>query len=197
MLPSRKSQQTLSSAYRASCPRFIEERSRQWPSMVFAALLAGAVGIAACSSPVVESVAPDHDSMVDGFVELGLTESVADCVVGWTERFELDPVIPTEERDPADQLVIDEAIENCTTADALVNPPLLEPERLAFDNTPFTLGDDFELDILWGKCEVGNGQACDELWERAPVGSEYESFGVTCGQRFEVLNCSEELKLGE
>ncbi len=144
---------------------------------------------------MVEAAGPDRQTMVDSFADLGLNEAVTTCVVGWAERFDLPVVRPDQERDPADQLIVDEAIENCVTADALVNPEVSEPERLAFDNTPFSLGDDFELDILWGKCQVGNGVACDELWERAPIGSEYESFGVTCGKRPEILNCSEELQL--
>ncbi len=131
--------------------------------------------------------------MVEGFVEMGLSNSIAQCVVGWSDRLELAPVDPSQERDAAEQLLIDEAIESCTTADALVNPPEQDPERLAFDDQPYAFGDDPELDVLWTQCELGDGQACDDLWEQAPVGSEYESFGVTCGQRLDLLNCTEEL----
>ncbi len=48
-----------------------------------------------------------------------------------------------------------------------------------------------ELDRLWDRCEAGEGVACDDLWNQAPIGSEYERFGVTCGEREEVLNCSD------
>lgn len=131
--------------------------------------------------------------MVQGFIELGLSDSVANCVVGWSDRLELAPVDPSGERDASEQLLIEEAIESCTVADALVNPPEQEPERLAFDDQPYTFGDDLDLDVLWTQCELGDGRACDDLWEQAPVGSEYESFGVTCGQRLDLLNCAEEL----
>jgi hypothetical protein len=42
-------------------------------------------------------------------------------------------------------------------------------------------GDDPELDALWDACEAGDGVACDDLFRRSPVGSEYETFGGTCG----------------
>ncbi|WP_024287898.1 hypothetical protein [Cellulomonas sp. KRMCY2] len=43
-----------------------------------------------------------------------------------------------------------------------------------------TYGDDPALDALWDACAAGDGQACDDLYSQAPVGSEYESFGDTC-----------------
>ncbi|MFC7403554.1 hypothetical protein [Georgenia alba] len=48
---------------------------------------------------------------------------------------------------------------------------------------PQAYGDDPELDALWDACEGGDGQACDELFSVAPVDSEYEEFGWTCGGR--------------
>jgi len=42
-------------------------------------------------------------------------------------------------------------------------------------------GDDPELDALWDQCAGGDLAACDSLWFDAPFGSEYESFGDTCG----------------
>ena len=50
-----------------------------------------------------------------------------------------------------------------------------------------------ELDALRDACEGGSGAACDELWARAPIDSVYEQFGVTCGNRFEVLDCTREM----
>ena len=44
-----------------------------------------------------------------------------------------------------------------------------------------TFGDDPELDALWTACEAGDGQACDDLYWQSPAGSEYETFGDTCG----------------
>lgn len=39
-----------------------------------------------------------------------------------------------------------------------------------------------ELSVL---CLAGDGLACNDLWLEAPVGSEHEDFGATCGGRFE------------
>lgn len=44
-------------------------------------------------------------------------------------------------------------------------------------------GDDPVLDRLWDGCEQGDGAACDELYLTSPLGSEYESFALTCGGR--------------
>ena len=43
-----------------------------------------------------------------------------------------------------------------------------------------TYGDDPTLDALWDACAAGDGQACDDLYNEAPIGSEYEEFGDTC-----------------
>ena len=44
-----------------------------------------------------------------------------------------------------------------------------------------TYGDDPALDALWEECEAGDGVACDDLYLAAPIGSEYQEFGDTCG----------------
>ncbi|GIG26138.1 DUF4190 domain-containing protein [Cellulomonas denverensis] len=48
---------------------------------------------------------------------------------------------------------------------------------------PDTYGDDPELDALWDACEAGDGQACDDLYWESPLGSDYEDFASTCGNR--------------
>ena len=45
-------------------------------------------------------------------------------------------------------------------------------------------GDDPELDALWDACEGGDGEACDDLYFQSPIGSRYEEYGNTCGDRF-------------
>lgn len=47
-----------------------------------------------------------------------------------------------------------------------------------------TYGDDAQLDALWDKCKGGDGEACDELYDESPLGSEYEEYGNTCGGRY-------------
>ena len=39
------------------------------------------------------------------------------------------------------------------------------------------------LDGLWTRCEAGDGGACDQLFAESPSGSDYENFGLTCGNR--------------
>jgi hypothetical protein len=48
-----------------------------------------------------------------------------------------------------------------------------------------TYGSDPALDELYDQCEDGDYQACDDLYNESPVGSEYEEFGDTCGDRNE------------
>jgi hypothetical protein len=57
-------------------------------------------------------------------------------------------------------------------------------------------GDDQILDLLWDQCTAGNAQACDELYRDAPIGSRYETYGRTCGDRLvdsAGLECFEQL----
>ncbi len=42
-------------------------------------------------------------------------------------------------------------------------------------------GDDPALDALWDACDGGDMASCDALWDDSPIGSEYETFGDTCG----------------
>lgn len=60
---------------------------------------------------------------------------------------------------------------------------------LASDTTvagrPFGYGNDPQLDALHDSCEAGNYEACDDLYLRSDQGTEYQSFGNTCGNRNE------------
>ena len=58
-----------------------------------------------------------------------------------------------------------------------------------------TYGDDPAMDLLWDACELGDGEACDELYFISPNDSGYEEFGDTCGFRFEpaTVLCADEL----
>jgi len=46
-------------------------------------------------------------------------------------------------------------------------------------------GSDPTLDALWDACDAGDFQACDDLYDSSPFGSDYESFGATCGNRIQ------------
>lgn len=56
---------------------------------------------------------------------------------------------------------------------------------------PMHRGQDIRLDLLWDACERGDGVACDSLFDAAPIGSDYEEFGYTCGQRTREVSCAE------
>jgi hypothetical protein len=46
-------------------------------------------------------------------------------------------------------------------------------------------GSNAYLDSLWDSCSDGDFEACDTLFMDSPVGSEYQDFGDTCGNRNE------------
>lgn len=50
---------------------------------------------------------------------------------------------------------------------------------------PFTYGDDAALDALWDACTGEDWQACDDLYLQSAVGSDYELYGDTCGNKYE------------
>lgn len=50
---------------------------------------------------------------------------------------------------------------------------------------PGDLGDDPALDDLTQRCFEGEMQACDQLYFQSPLGSDYETYGATCGGRTE------------
>jgi hypothetical protein len=64
-----------------------------------------------------------------------------------------------------------------TTEDGGDGEDLPEPEE------PGDLGDDPALDELTDGCFSGDLEACDDLYFESPLGSEYERYGSTCGER--------------
>ena len=51
--------------------------------------------------------------------------------------------------------------------------------------TGFAYGDNPTLDGLYDECAEGIGASCDALYERSGVSTDYETFGLTCGSRFQ------------
>lgn len=64
-----------------------------------------------------------------------------------------------------------------TTTDETTEPPQ--------GGEPGHLGDDPALDQLAAQCFDGDLDACDDLYFESPLGSEYERYGSTCGDRNE------------
>lgn len=51
------------------------------------------------------------------------------------------------------------------------------------DPTYGTYGTDADLDALYDLCAGGANYACDDLWRKSPVNSEYETFAAECAGR--------------
>lgn len=64
-------------------------------------------------------------------------------------------------------------------------PPTWDPAPETWSSGAVTYGDHPVLDGLWDRCAGGDLAACDELWWMSPEGTDYETFGDTCGNRDE------------
>ncbi|MEM9131285.1 MAG: hypothetical protein AAGE88_03010 [Actinomycetota bacterium] len=110
-------------------------------------------------------------------------------VLGWSPAV----VQTTRLYDVHDLLAVDEVFAFAEPATA----PLTDGDGPEFVGelvrAPHTLGDDANLDELWLQCEAGYGRACDDLFDRSPLGSAYEEYGLTCGGRGEIFDCQAEL----
>lgn len=102
------------------------------------------------------------DSMVSQVGTMGLLEGIVSVI---NNPFLGDPL--------ADESEI--AMEECGVQQA----PDLEAGH--------TYGDNPTLDALWDACADGDGAACDTLYQISEIGSEYERFGGTCGDRYATI----------
>ncbi len=89
----------------------------------------------------------------------------------------------------ADQLKPQFPVQSKETMPAATGPTMVGEEP----QPPMVFGDDARLDELWLACEAGSGLACEHLFAQSPIGSQYERFGVSCGERPTVLYCQAEL----
>lgn len=145
-----------------------------------------------CSSSPPEAVEISPDDVVLAYVDSGMNAEVADCLVGLGSReFDLNALLPGAAAQE-DALLLDEMLRSCNEAVAALSEEDLEA-RINFETGPFNIGDDLYLDDLWTGCSRGDGADCDQLWMESPVGSIYESYGVSCGNRPEILDCTEEM----
>ncbi len=156
-------------------------------------------GLAACCLVLAACAGGDDSADPAPEVELrqrlggaDVADEVTDCVLQ----------LATDElrRGPLDSVMEEELVASCERAQEVLDRSDDEPDTsvggepsgtgLAFgDDQPMDYGDDGALDRLWDGCEAGDGEACDLLFEQSPVGSEYEQFGLTCGNRNRVLDC--------
>ncbi len=89
-------------------------------------------------------------------------------------------------------LVVAVAVAGSWNADPGGNGTLPVPDP-AQDAT--TYGDDPDLDALWDDCTAGGLSSCDVLYQTANVGTDYEAFGGSCGDRGITLSgsCADDL----
>ncbi len=152
-------------------------------------LVSAAVIVGGACTEETAAPGPTRADVIAAYVDAGYSETVAECVVGLGERrADLAALLPSDNPDASTQLLID----SCVDAEVL-NSDEEPSEQLAFTDGPNRYGDDPKLDRLWDGCEDGDGEACDQLWDEAPLGSEYERFGVTCGERVDILDCTKEM----
>ena len=152
-----------------------------WATLALTAVAAG------CSADGSEVTVEERTERTESeLVEAGSSPEVAACVV----RLARDEL----RVGAIDPVALDELTLACGRAQAVLDGDMsetTEPDAVAFVDGPNTLGDDPRLDSLWRSCEEGSGAACDALFEQAPLGSDYERFGVSCGDRDALLRCSE------
>ncbi|MEM1335615.1 MAG: hypothetical protein AAGG08_19395 [Actinomycetota bacterium] len=119
----------------------------------------------------------------DSLVDEGFTEEQADCAIEKLNEIGIDPESITDEAlgddDPPMEAI--EAVASCVLGDIDIDGG----ETLI----------DAQLDEWYAQCEAGDGAACDSLYFQSPLGSEYEAFGNTCGNRIPegALSCADEL----
>ncbi len=142
--------------------------------------------VAACSTAEAEpEPEPSYDQIVAAWADTGLSNDAAGCVVELIP----DSLSATEQLEAASMPAeFEDLVAACEEATA---PAEVTTTTRRSSNDPFTYGDDAMLDRLWDQCGEGSGAACDELFNEAPAESEYERFGLSCGDRPEVLNCDE------
>ena len=128
-------------------------------------------------------------SFVDGVTEGGGTEAAGICML---DAFEDAGIDPSELADLANE----EPSADVLAAIFSCSAELFEGDLFGGDGVfgdADTYGDDPDLDALWDDCDAGDDVACDDLYLRSPIGSDYESFGSTCGERESIDqfgNCS-------
>lgn len=168
---------------------------RPTPTSVTPLLLVLVLALSACSfggdegSAPATTIAPD---VVAYWAESGEGDAVAECIAELGRRsFSPDELLVAADGGSIDaetDAQLEELVESCRAAHSLDTE--LDPTLRIVGDEPDTFGDDRELDEWYLACRDGDGDACDQLFDEAPVGSEYEEFGLTCGNRPDVIDCS-------
>lgn len=171
-------------------PSRIRRRATAW-------LMACCLAFAACTDDDAAGRAPEVE-LRERLSDNDLAAEVIDCVL----QLAADEL----RRGPLDPVMEEELVASCERAQDVLGRSDAEfggsgtgessGGGLAFSDDlpgdqPLDYGDDPALDRLWDGCKAGDGEACDRLFEQSPVASRYEEFGLTCGNRDQVLDCRE------
>jgi len=162
------------------------------PRLLIVALMVGLVTLGACSSDHV-----DRDEAIGRVIdETGgrIGRDQAACYVDRVlEELGAAPLRPGAETTPEQDAELSAVRVDCigvsnVGAGPASTAPLDAPDRAM--PGPRTRGESPDLDALWDECAAGFGQACDDLFARAVIGSEYETFAASCGGRTRELHCA-------
>ncbi|MFQ5558151.1 MAG: hypothetical protein ACE5GB_11675 [Acidimicrobiales bacterium] len=124
-----------------------------------------------------------EDDFREQMGEVGFDDQTIDCIIGELDAAGLsvsdvsDSALGEADIPPAAQ----NAITSCLAGAALDDTGGGDTLTGGADG----YGDDPTLDALYDECAAGDGEACDSLYFQSPIGSEYETYGNTCGERFE------------
>ncbi len=143
--------------------------------------------------------AGDMDLLTDYAEETCDAESAGDSkAAGDTDAGDTDDGVTTTQAEDADEPVDGDSKTDEATTDEKLEELRAQCEESGLDNCdeivesvtsssdgPQAYGDDEELDALWDECEEGNWKSCDELFMDSALGSEYEAFAASCGDRLE------------
>jgi hypothetical protein len=164
-----------------------------WGSIVRALVILAAVlaGTAACSSTNFdrEHAVSDAINRSGGRLTRTQAECYVDRVVGELGSGTLDADPPPPERVSRLTQIRVDCVGVANLGTVAGTTPTVPPDPGVSD--PRGPGDDPHLDALYARCQAGSGQACDSLFDEAPVGSVYEKFALTCGGRTSELRCAD------
>jgi hypothetical protein len=169
-------------------------RTRIGTLAVAALVLAGLIAIGSCSS---SGDSFDRAKAVEDVLAEGrghLTRAQAECYVDrvlqdlGSGALDLGTEPPPERVPRLTEIQIDcIGVVNLGTS-VRGSTPIPTDETGA--TQPHKLGDDPHLDELYRACQAGSGPACDQLFDEAPLGSEYEELAGTCGGRTQEAECA-------
>ena len=141
--------------------------------------------LAACGS--------DEDDFREQLKELdpSITDETVDCIISELDDRGLSVTDISDNAIGDGEIPLDaqEALFECLSAGFLSSDSTDSTDSSGTSDSSGSsgaYGSDAGLDALWDGCLAGDGAACDDLYFQAPIGSEYEEYGDTCGGRYEV-----------